>query len=62
MQTIAYFFLIANTLFTMYLAGSKYYLNSIIPALNCDPELTYGKEDAYKDHMKRYNNNDNDKP
>lgn len=46
----------------MYLAGFKSYLNAVIPVLNCDPELTYSKEDAYKDHMKNFNNNDNDKP
>ena len=62
MQTVAFFFLIANTLFTMYLGGFKSYLNTKIPVLNCDPELTYGKEDAYKDYMKGFNGNDKDKP
>ena len=52
----------SNTLFTMYLGGFKSYLNTKIPALNCDPELTYSKEDAYKDHMKGFNGNDKDKP
>ena len=48
-QVISSFFLLGNTLFTMYLSGFKFYLNFMIPALNCDPELTYTKVDAYKD-------------
>ena len=48
------FFLLGNTLFTMYLSGFKFFLNTKIPALNCDPELTYSKIDAYKDQMKIY--------
>lgn len=62
MQTVSSLFLVGNTLFTMYLAGFKYYLNAKIPNLNCDPELTYGKEESYIDHMKLYNGDENDNP
>lgn len=62
MQTVSSLFLVANTLFTMYLAGFKYYLNAKIPNLNCDPELTYGKEESYIDHMKLFNGDENDNP
>ena len=50
------FFLLGNTLFTMYLSGSRFqfFLNSKIPALNCDPELEYSKVGAYNDYMKIY--------
>ena len=48
------FFLLGNTLFTMYLSGFKFFINKKIPALNCDPELTYTKIEAYKDQMKIY--------
>lgn len=53
-QVISILFLLWNTLFTMYLSGFRFYLNKKIPNLNCDPELTYTKIEAYKDQMKIY--------
>lgn len=54
MQVVSMFFLIANTLFTMYLAGIKNLTNKEIPPLNC-PGVEISKKLAYLDNKKEDN-------
>lgn len=54
MQVVSFFFIIANTLFTVYLSGFQSYINRKIPDLNCDSEREYTKIEAYKDYMKYF--------
>ena len=60
MQVISFIFIIANTLFTMYLSGFSSYIKRKIPNLNCDSEREYTKIEAYKDYMKYYDDQEED--
>lgn len=43
MQLVSVFFILFNTLFTMYLGGIKYVLNREIPDLNCQDDIILTK-------------------
>ena len=54
MAVISTFFLLVNTIFTMYLGGFRSLLEKEIPTANCDNDITYQKKDAYTDMLKSY--------
>ena len=56
------FFLLMNTLFTMYLSGFQGYMNKKIPAAVGCPDVEISKLEAYKDNLKKYNFDTNEMP
>jgi len=51
-QVFSCFFLVFNTLFTMYLSGFKVFMNREIPAAVGCPDSELLKEEVFKDFMK----------
>lgn len=60
-QIISLFFLLFNTLFTMYLKGYKVFMNKKIPSAVGCPDTVIEKVDAYKDYLKSVDDDDQTK-
>jgi len=60
-SSISVFFLLFNTLFTMYLGGFKVLMNKKIPSAVGCPDTSIDKVDAYKDYLKSTDGDDQTK-